>query len=113
LLEETPRETGLRILDVVQFWWDQFRIRGPMPSWRAWFELWNQIHPDKKFMNWRNFREYFSRGTKEAQPQYIRYPQAKLLAEEQQEMSAVKEYAIRAVQGYRKRGDQYIEATFE
>jgi hypothetical protein len=114
LLEETtPRETGPRILEVVQFWWEQFRTRGPMPSWPAWFELWNQTHPDKKFKKWRNFREYFFRGTKAAQPHYKRFPQAKLSAQEQQEMHAAEDYTIKAVQGYRKIGDRYIEATFE
>ena len=111
LLKGTPRETGARILEVVQFGWEQFRTRGPMPSWRAWFELWNQTHPDKKFETWRNFRQYFLRGVREAQPHYIRFPQPKLPAEEQ-EMRAAEEYEIEAVQSYRRIGDRYSEITF-
>jgi hypothetical protein len=72
LLEETPRETGLRILEVAQFCWEQFRTTGSMPSWRTWWELWNERHPDKTFTKWRNFREYCLRGSKEAQPYYKR-----------------------------------------
>jgi hypothetical protein len=113
LLEETPRETDTRILDVVQFWWEQFRARGPMPSWPAWFELWNQTHPDKRFTKWRYFREYFFRGTKKAQSHYKRFPQPTSSARYQEEMSAAEEYAIKAVQGYRKIGDRYTEVTFE
>jgi hypothetical protein len=113
VLEETPRETGLRILEVVQFWWEQFRTRGRMPSWRAWFELWNQTYPDKRFREWRNFREYFVRGTREAQPRYIRFPQPKLSAEEQKEMRTAEEYAVKGLQGYRKLGDRYTEITFD
>jgi hypothetical protein len=111
LLKGTPRETGLRILEVVQFGWELFRTRGPMPSWRAWFELWNQAYPDKKFETWRNFRQYFLRGVREAQPQYIRFPQPKLSAEEQ-EMRAAEEYEIAAVQAKRSLSDRYSEITF-
>jgi len=111
LLKGTPRESGLRILEVVQFGWELFRTRGPMPSWRAWFELWNQAYPDKKFETWRNFRQYFLRGVREAQPHYIRFPQPKLSAEEQ-EMRAAEEYEIEAVQSYRRIGDRYSEITF-
>jgi hypothetical protein len=113
LLEETPRETDTRILEVVQFWWEQFRAQGSMPSWPAWFKLWNQTHPNKKFQNWRNFREYFFRGTKKAQPHYKRFPQPKPPAEEQQEMYAPEEYIIKAVQAKRNLGDRYTELTFE
>jgi hypothetical protein len=113
LLDETPRETDTRILEVVQFWWEQFRARGPMPSWPAWFELWNQTHPDKKFKNWRNFREYFFRGTKKAQPHYKKFPQLKPTVEEQQEMYAAEEYAMKAVRAKRSLSDQHTEVTFE
>jgi hypothetical protein len=64
LVEGTPHETGTRILEVVQFWWEQFRIRGPLPSWPAWYELWNEMHPDMKIKTWRNFQQYFWRGIK-------------------------------------------------
>jgi hypothetical protein len=112
LLKGMPRETGVRILEVVQFWWEQYRTRGPMPSWRAWFELWNQTHPSKKFATWRNFRQYFDRGTREAQPHYIRFPQPKLSAEEQ-EMRAAEEYEIKDVQAKRSLSDRYSEITFD
>jgi len=116
LLEEPPRKgaprTSTRVLEVVQFWWEQFRSRGTMPSWPAWYELWNQTHPDKKFSKWRTFREYFFRGTKEAQPSYVRLPQPNPTAEGQ-EVPAAEEYIIKAVQGYRRIGDQYTEVTFE
>ena len=113
LLEETPRETGVRILEVVQFWWEQFRTRGPMPSWPAWFELWNQAHPDKKFKKWRNFREYVFRGTKEARPQYKRFPQPGHPAAQEQDMQAAQEYLIKTVQAKRSLTDRYTEVTFE
>jgi hypothetical protein len=113
LLEETPRETGVRILEVVQFWWEQFRKQGPMPSWPAWFELWNQTYPDKKFKKWRNFREYVFRGTKEAQPQYKRFPQPGQPAEQEQDMQAAQEYLIKSVQAKRSLTDRYTEVTFE
>jgi hypothetical protein len=116
LLEEPPRKaaprTSPRVLEVVQFWWEQFRARGTMPSWPTWYELWNQTHPDKKFSKWRTFREYFFRGTKEAQPRYVRLPQLNPSAEGQ-EVPAAEEYTIKAVQGYRRIGDQYTEVTFE
>jgi hypothetical protein len=113
LLEETPRETGVRILEVVQFWWEQFRSRGPMPSWSAWFELWNQAHPEKKFKKWRNFREYVFRGTKEARPQYKRFPQPGHPAAQEQDMQAAQEYLIKTVQAKRSLTDRYTEVTFE
>ena len=116
LLEKSPRKiaprTSPRVLEVVQFWWEQFRTRGSMPTWRAWYELWNQAHPDKKFANWRNFREYFFRGTKEAQPRYVRFPQPNF-STEGQEVPAAEEYTIKAVQGYRRIGDRYVEVTFQ
>jgi hypothetical protein len=116
LLEEPPRKTAPRtsprVLEVVQFWWEQFRTSGSMPSWRAWYEIWNQTNPDKKFANWRNFREYFFRGTKEAQPRYVRLPQPNSSAEGQ-EVSAAEEYTIKAVQGYRRIGDRYVEVNFQ
>jgi hypothetical protein len=113
LLEETPRESGVRILEVVQFWWEQFRTRGPMPSWRAWFELWNQTYPDKRFNKWRNFRVYFYRGTKEAQPQYKRFPQPALPSEHEHDMRTAQEYLIKSVQAKRSLTDRYTEVTFE
>ena len=88
------------------------RTRGQMPSWRTWFELWNQEHPEKAFKTWRNFREYFLRGTEDAQPRYIRFPQPNSSADEQ-EVPAAEEYKIKAVQGYRRIGDKYTEITFQ
>ena len=114
LLEETTsRETGVRILEVVQFWWEQFRTRGPMPSWPAWFELWNQAHPDKKFEKWRNFRQYFVRGTRAAQPRYKRFPQPELSAEEKRRARTAEEFVIRSVQAKRSLYDRYSEITFK
>lgn len=113
LRKSAPR-TGARVLEVVQFWWERFRANGQMPSWPDSCELWNLTHPEKKFKTWRSFRTYFFRGTKEAQPTYIRFPQP-TYNDGKQQVPEADAYAITTVQGYRNRGlnDKYTEVTFE
>jgi hypothetical protein len=116
LLEEPPRKTAPRtsprVLEVVQFWWkEQFRTSGNRLSWPALCELWNQKHPDKTFSKWRTFREYFFRGTKEAQPRYVRFPQPDSLANGQDTFTS-EEYMVNAVQSYRSIGDRYTAITW-
>jgi hypothetical protein len=113
VLEEAPRETGARILEVAQFCWEQNRTSGLMPSWRAFFERWNKTYPTKRFSKWRAFREYFIRGRKAVIPNY-KLPEIKSSAEKQQEMQTAQEHIVKAIQGYRdKGGDRFIEVTFE
>ncbi len=81
VLKETSHETSLGILETAQFCWQQFRAKGPMPSWRIWCERWNQTYPDKRFKTWRNFREYYVRGSKKALPIY-KFPNPKAPTEE-------------------------------
>jgi len=95
LLEETSRETGPRILEVAQFVWERLRLDGERESWRAWFELWNQRYPDKKFKTWRHFYEYCRRGSEEALPLY-KFPEPKPTPELQREIE-------RFIERFRKR----------
>jgi hypothetical protein len=111
LLEESSRETGVRILEVVQFVWAQFRKTRSTAPWRVYYERWNQTHPDKKFADWRNFREYFLRGTKAATPSY-KFPEVKPSAEMQEEIRAAKEYWIEKLESYRTLSDRFVEVTF-
>ncbi len=111
LLEEPRRETGVRILEVVQFCWAQFRKTRSTVPWRVYFERWNQTHPEKKFVNWRNFREYFLRGTKEAIPSY-KFPEVKPSVEKQEEARGAKERLIKKLQSYRTLSDRFMEITF-
>jgi hypothetical protein len=116
LLQEPPRKTAPRtsprVLEVVQFWWkEQFRTSENRLSWPALCELWNQKHPDKAFSKWRTFREYFFRGTKEAQPRYARFPQPDSRANGQV-TSTAEEYRVKDVQSYRSIYDRYTEVTW-
>lgn len=111
LLEVSSRETGVRILEVVHFCWAQFRKTRSTVPWRIYFERWNQAHPEKKFSNWRNFREYFLRGTRAATPSY-KFPEAKLSVEKQEEMRAAKERWIKKLENYRTLSDRFMEITF-
>jgi hypothetical protein len=90
VLEETSRETGTRILEVARFYWARLRSEGPIPSWPAWAERWNETHPDKKFPTWRHFREYLVRGARAALPRY-KFPEPKPSAEKLQAMRAAEE----------------------
>jgi hypothetical protein len=112
LLEEKPRETGLRIMEVAQFCWEQHRRTGPMPSWRTYFERWNRTFPEKRFKKWRNFREYFLRGAKAAIPNY-KLPELKASAGKK-EMHTTQEHLLKTLEGHHGiLGDRFIEATFE
>jgi hypothetical protein len=111
LLEESTRETGVRILEVVQLCWAQFRKTRVTAPWRVYFEGWNQTYPNKKFPNWRNFREYYLRGTKAATPSY-KLPEIKPTAEKQEEMRAANEYWIKKLESYRTLSDRFVEITF-
>jgi hypothetical protein len=111
LLEESSRETGVRILDVVQFCWAQFRKTRSTAPWRVYFERWNQTHPDNKFANWRNFREYFLRGTTAATPTY-KFPEIKPATEKQEEIRAAKERFIKKLESYRTISDRFVEIAF-
>jgi hypothetical protein len=107
LLEETSRETGTRILEVARFYCEQLRTRGPMPSWPAWAERWNETHPDKKFPTWRHFREYLARGAKAALPRY-KFPELKSSPEVQAKLDESRD---RWIEFLRKPGARLIEIT--
>jgi hypothetical protein len=111
LLEESSRETGARILEVVQFCWAQFRKTRSTVPWRVYFERWNQAYPDKNFANWRNFREYYLRGITAATPTY-KFPEVKPTAEMQEKIRAAKEHWIKKLEGYRTISDRFVEITF-
>ena len=111
LLGESSRETGVRILEVVQFCWAQFRKTRATAPWRVYFERWNQTYPNKEFPSWRNFLEYYRRGTKAATPSY-KFPEIKPAAEKQEEMRAANEYGIKNLEGYRTLSDRFVEITF-
>lgn len=118
LLERSQRKTAPRtsprVLEVVQFWWKRFRTDGHGSSWRGICELWNGAHPDKKFKTWRAFRTYFIRGTKDAQPTYVRFPQP-MPADGEQGACGADNYTVKTVQGYRNwaLNDRYSDITFQ
>ena len=99
VLEERSRETSPRILEVAQFCWEQFRSKGPMPSWRTWCERWNQTYPGKRFETWRNFREYFERGRKKAIPSY-KLPEPKPSPDKQEELRTREERLVKELHAY-------------
>jgi hypothetical protein len=107
VLDEASRETGPRILEVAQFVWERLRLDGERESWKAWFELWNRKHPDKKFKTWRNFREYCARGHDEALPLY-KFPEPK----PSPEMQAVRDELVANLErSLSKAGTAFVKVT--